>query len=144
MADTRTPSMGMTPPACSPEPGGPGKVFPLGLALAMAVAGFLCGYGIGIVSGLSDRGMVTAFLVGGLLVAFGTGWLSGRMTEAGEPAPDADGSPPAHRMDDGEVPAGGGAVPPCLSGPAAPWGRAGSGIPAVALGGSSVSLPPRP
>ena len=45
----------------------------------------------------------------------------------------------------GEAPAGHDALaaPPGLTGPAAPWGRAGSGIPEVALGGSAASLAPK-
>ncbi|UPG72789.1 hypothetical protein MVG78_00875 [Roseomonas gilardii subsp. gilardii] len=163
MADTRTLPAHTPGPADTPGANGPGRTFPLAIALAMAVAGFLCGYGTGSIPGIPDQameefgpgqGMVAALpLLGGLIGAFGIGWVSGRM--AGRVpgvrgrGPAVDGCLPGHRAnegraDDGEVAAGGGATAPCLSGPAAPWGRAGSGIPAVALGGSGLSLPPRP
>jgi hypothetical protein len=153
MAGTRSFPVGTTLSADRPGAGGPASVFPLPVVLAMAVAGFLCGYGTGIVSGIPGRGMATALaLAGALVAAFGIGRVSGRMTgrmpwrapEAGARGPDEDGLPPGRPADDGEVAAGGESDSHCLSGPAAPWGRAGSGIPAVALGGSSVSLPPRP
>lgn len=143
MADTRNLS------ADTPGAKGPGNAsavpFALAIILSMAVAGFLCGYGTGAVSGgpswiaaESDpghrmRGVVAAlFSLLALTGAFGTGWVWGRMTGRHGVAEDG-----------GEVPAGGEANASGLSGPAAPWGRAGSGVPAVALGGSGLSLPPR-
>ena len=143
MADTRN------LPADAPGAKGPGNAsavpFALAITLSMAVAGFLCGYGTGAVSGDPSwiaaeagpdhrmQGAVAALLsLLALSGAFGTGWMWGRMTGRRGVAEDG-----------GEVPARDEANAPGLSGPAAPWGRAGSGVPAVALGGSGLSLPPR-
>ena len=136
MADTRN------LPADAPGAKGPGNAsavpFALAITLSVAVAGFLCGYGTGAISGdpFPDhrmQGAVAAFLsLLALIGAFGTGWVWGWMTGRHGVAEDG-----------GEVPAEDEAKSPGLSGPAAPWGRAGSGVPAVALGGSGLSLPPR-